>query len=463
MRRIGYIAAREFLGTVMTRGFLIGVLILPALLALAFTLGPRLLNQRSAPVRGQIAIVDPTGRVAGELRDAVTPQAIAARRAEAARRVIAAAPSAVREAAESGAAASNAAVERIAGAVPDLQLVERPPDPNDAADLRSHKAWLTDAPPGERHLALVVVQRDAVDLPPGGAEYGTYDLYVPPNLDDRIENVLFDCLRAAIVSARAKAQRLEPRSVDALVRVTRTPSVTVSKVGERPTVGAFNRVLPFAFVGLLLFSVMMGGQGLVTSTVEEKTSRVIEVLLSAVSPFELLAGKILGQMAVSLVVLGLYIGLAFMVLASFALFGLLDLSLVLYLLLFFVITYLTIGSAMAAVGSAVNEMREAQSLMMPIILVMMVPWMLAEPIARQPNSTFSTAISFIPPVNTFAMLLRMTSSAPPPAWQVWVTIVIGMAAVVGSVWCAAKVFTIGLLMYGKPPDLKTLLRWIRES
>jgi len=75
-------------GTVMTRGFLIGVLILPALLALAFTLGPRLLNQRSAPVRGQIAVVDPTGRVAGELREAATPQAIGARRAEAARRVV---------------------------------------------------------------------------------------------------------------------------------------------------------------------------------------------------------------------------------------------------------------------------------------------------------------------------------------------------------------------------------------
>ena len=71
-----------------------------------------------------------------------------------------------------------------------------------------------------------------------------------------------------------------------------------------------------------------------------------------------------------------------MMLVSFALFGLLDLSLVLYLFVFFILTYLTIGSAMMAVGSAVNEMREAQSLMMPIILVMMVPWVLAEPIAR---------------------------------------------------------------------------------
>ena len=463
MKRIGLIAAREFLATVMTRAFFVGVLIVPALLGLAFTIGPRLLNQRSAPVQGQIAIVDPTGRVTTELRVAITPAAIAGRRADVARRMIAAAPAAVRDVAESGASASVAAVERVAGAVPDLHLVERLVDGSDPLDLRSHKAWLSEAVPGERHLALVVVQPNAVDLPPSGVEYGTYDLYVPPNLDDRIENVLFDCLREAIVSARAKAQRLDARRLDALGRVNRASSITVSRLGERPTVGVFNRLLPFVFVGMMLFTVILGGQGLVTSTLEEKTSRVIEVLLSAVSPFELLAGKILGQMAVSLVILGLYVVLALTILASFALFGLLDLWLVFYLVVFFVITYLTIGSAMAAVGSAVNEMREAQSLMMPIVLVMMIPWMLAEPITRQPNSVFSTVISFVPPVNTFAMLLRLTSSAPPPGWQVWLTILIGLMSVVVSTWCAAKVFTIGLLMHGKPPDLKTLVRWIRQS
>ena len=463
MRRIGHIAVREFLGTVMTRGFVIGVLVLPAILALTFTLGPRLLNQRQAPVRGRVAVVDSTGRVARELRASISPQAITARREEAARRVIASAPAVVRDVVQSRAAASSAAVERVSGTVPELELVDLPPGTADAASLASQKAWLTGAAPGDRHLALVVVHRDAIAPADGGAEYGTYDLYVPPNLDDRLENVLFDCVREAIVAARAGEKSLDPKRLDALMRVTRPPSITVTKGNERATVGVFNRVLPFAFVGLLLISVLMGGQGLVTSTVEEKTSRVIEVLLSAVSPFELLAGKLLGQMGVSLVILGLYIGLAFMMLVSFALFGLLDLSLVFYLFVFFILTYLTIGSAMMAVGSAVNEMREAQSLMMPIILVMMVPWLLAEPIARQPNSTFATAISFIPPVNTFAMLLRLTSSAPPPAWQVWLTIVIGAGSVVVAVWCAAKIFTIGLLMYGKPPDVKTLVRWIREA
>src|SRR6185295_6165390 len=105
-------------------------------------------------------------------------------------------------------------------------------------------------------------------------------------------------------------------------------------------------------------------------------------------------------MGVSLVVLALYIGLALLLLVSFTLLGLLDFSLVFYLVVFFVITYLTMGSLMVAVGAAVNEMREAQSLMMPLTLTMMVPWVLAAPISRQPNSTFSTAISFVPPVNT---------------------------------------------------------------
>ena len=313
MKRIARIAAREFLATVLTRGFVIGVLLLPGLLAIAFALGPRLLNQGSAVVHGQIAVVDPTGRVAAHLRAAITPQAIAARRADAARRAIAAAPAAVREIADGQAAASNAAVERVSGAVPDLQLVERAASA-DAADLRADKAWLNEGRPGERHLALVVVHPNAVTPPDADGDYGTYDLFVPPNLDDRLENVIFDCIREAIVGARAEARRLDRPSLEALMRVTRAASVTVTRDGERPTVSVFNRLLPFAFVALLLISVMMGGQGLVTSTIEEKASRVIEVLLSAVSPFQLLAGKLLGQMGVSLVVLGIYLGLAFIML-----------------------------------------------------------------------------------------------------------------------------------------------------
>ncbi|MGB7220247.1 MAG: ABC transporter permease [Vicinamibacterales bacterium] len=463
MRRIGFIAAREFLATVATRGFLLGVLVMPAMMTLAVAGIPRLMNQRTAPVRGQVAVVDPTGSVTAEFRATLDPQAIATRRADAARRAMANVPAAVRDlAGDANTGAQNAVVDAALGGVPDLQIVDLP-NAGAAADLQSGKAWLTAEAQKNRHVAFVVIHADAVELAAGRADYGTYDIYVPANLDDRVETAVYESLREAIVNARVRKQNLDRSTLDATVRVPRAQSVTVTRVGERPTVGAFNRVLPFAFVGLLLFSVLMGGQGLVTSTVEEKSSRVIEVLLSAVSPFELMAGKILGQMGVSFVVLALYIGLALLLLVSFTLFGLLDFSLVFYLMVFFVITYLTMGSLMVAVGAAVNEMREAQSLMMPLTLTMMVPWVLAAPISRQPNSTFSTVISFIPPVNTFAMLLRMTSTSPPPAWQVWLTIAIGMLSVGAAVWLAAKVFRVGLLLHGKPPDFATLIRWVKAA
>ena len=130
-------------------------------------------------------------------------------------------------------------------------------------------------------------------------------------------------------------------------------------------------MVPFVFVGLLVFGVMIGAQTLMTSTVEEKSSRVIEVLLSAVSPLELMAGKILGQMAVSLLVLALYIGIGVLMLSSFAMLGLLDPWLIVYLVIFFLITYFLFASVFGAIGAAVNEMREAQALVTPVMLVLM--------------------------------------------------------------------------------------------
>ena len=202
---------------------------------------------------------------------------------------------------------------------------------------------------------------------------------------------------------------------------------------------------------------------MLNSMVEEKSSRVVEVLLSAVSPMELMAGKLLGQVGVSLVGLGLYILMGIALLAGFALFGLFDFSLIFYLLVFFLITYLVMGSLMMAVGAAVNDIKEAQSLMMPLSLVFIIPWVLWWPISRNPGSALSVIMSFLPPVNTFAMLLRMASSSPPPFWQIWVSIAIGIGSAYGAIWFTAKVFRIGILMYGKAPNMATLIRWVRNA
>jgi ABC-type Na+ efflux pump permease subunit len=217
------------------------------------------------------------------------------------------------------------------------------------------------------------------------------------------------------------------------------------------------------FALLLMISVMSSGQYLLTTTIEEKSSRTMEVILSAVSPFELLTGKILGQMAVGLTILVTYSSIGILSLVSMAMLDLIDPWLLVYLFIFFLITYVTMGSLMAAIGSSVNELREAQSLMTPITLLMMIPWLFWFPISREPNSLFATVVSFIPPMNAFAMLLRLTSTSPPPMWQAWLSILVGIVGACGALWFASRVFTIGLLMHGRPPNVATLLKWARRA
>jgi ABC-2 type transport system permease protein len=130
---------------------------------------------------------------------------------------------------------------------------------------------------------------------------------------------------------------------------------------------------------------------------------------------------------------------------------------------FYLIAFFTIGSLMMAVGSAVNDMREAQQLMMPLMMTMIIPWMLWWPITQNPNSTLAVVVSLVPPVSSFGMLLRVASSSPPPLWQVALSIGLGVAGVFAAVWFAAKVFRVGILMFGKAPNIKTLIAWVRAA
>ncbi len=445
MKKVLQIATREFVATVFTKAFVIGLLLLPAMIAIGFLVGPRLFTDRDFSIHGQVVVVDPTGKVATELRDALTHGTPASELADSIRQVRAT-------------AASGAVLEAL-GAAPELALIERPA----GSDIEQEKLWLGVADAASPHLALAVIHPDAVQRRPGEATFGSYDLFVPPNQDNRAEIAIQQSLREAIVSARVRARGLDRAEINDLVSVPRVQSVTVSEDGERGTVGAFNFVLPLAFMVLLLMSVLGSGQGLLTTTIEEKSSRVIEVLLSAVSPMQLMAGKLLGHMGISLIGMSLYIALGMLALTSFSLIGLLDPSLIAYLFIFFLLAFFTIGSLMMAMGAAVNELREAQSLMTPLMLILMLPWFLWVPISRDPNSTLSVVVSFLPPLNSFGMILRMASSSPPPAWQIWLSIGIGAVAVVGAVWVAAKIFRIGLLMFGKPPNLATLVRWVRAA
>lgn len=456
MKRILHVALRDFLATVATKGFLFGLLVMPVLLAVVILVLPQIDDDRAYRIEGEYAVIDPTGGVLPEMRAALDPEAVARRRRLEFALSLDEAPAALRDIAE---AAPAAAIDEALGPAPDVGLVALAAD----ADVEAARNWLLEEADGPRRTALIVIHGDAVEPADPGGALGTYDLFVPPGLDDRDLAFIHRTVRNAIIDARIAVRSLDRTALDALFRVPRQPSTAISADAERETVSGLNFVLPLAFMGLLLMGIMAGGQTMLTSTIEEKSTRVVEVLLSAVSPMELMAGKLLGAVAISLLMIGLYLGLGLVALSSFSMFGLVDPGLIVYLLIFFLIGFFAIGSLMLAVGAAVNDMTEAQSLQMPLMLVVMLPWFLWPAVTRNPDSLLALTMSHLPPVNAFGMILRLASTQPPPWWEVWISIATGLVSVVAAVWVAAKVFRIGLLMYGKPPNVRTLVRWIRAA
>jgi ABC-type Na+ efflux pump permease subunit len=434
------VAARDFSVTVSNKGFLFGILLMPILISIFAFLGPRILNSRSPVVAGQVAVMDATGSLTSDLRLELAPLAIAARR--------------VRD------GGPRNPMQRGGPPIPNITVVEK----HSVEDLQVTKNWLVQAPDAtERHLAVIAIHPDAVKRAEGKSEYGTYDLYIASRLDENTENVIHDAMRHALVSARLKNNGIDQATVDASMHVVHPVSVMVDGGGERETRRGFARMLPFLCGILLFIGVMTGGQLLMTSTVEEKSSRVVEVLLAAVSPLELMWGKLLGQLAVGLLTVAVYVGLGMLALLEYSLAGLVDPMLLVYFVIFYLLAALVYGGLMMSIGAAVSQVADAQSLLGPVMILLIAPYALVPIIGQNPNSTLSVAMTFVPPLNSFVVLARLASSTPPPLWQVFGAMGTGLAGAGVAVWFAAKVFKIGLLMQGKPPSFATLVKWARMA
>jgi ABC-type Na+ efflux pump permease subunit len=462
MKKTLQVASREILATITTKGFIIGVLITPVILIVSVLFFSKAHLESAPRVVGEVAILDPTSEVVESAAKFLSPAAFALRRAQDLELVQKNLPASVRTLAlQSGTQTLPEAAKKLLGEVPELHIQKLA----ETADLKAEKQALLGKQEGpSRRLALVVIHPDAVRHAAGKLEFGAYDLYVREKLDSQVEGEIKTAVRESIVAARAKASGMDPKQMEYLTDVPWVQSTRVTQQGEQKAHHeAVVALIPFAFMFLIFVSVMTSSQYLMTTTIEEKSSRIAEVLLSAVSPMELMAGKILGQFVVGLMVLLVYLGLGLIALVSFAMLGLIDAWIIVYLFIFYLASFFTYAALMAAVGACVNEIREAQSLVMPIMLTLMLPMFLWMPISRDPGSTMALALSMIPPVNSFVMLIRMASNTPPPLWQVWISIVLGLGGAYAAVWSSAKIFRIGLLLHGKPPDFRTMLRWIRMA
>jgi len=461
-----HVARREFKATVLTKGFIIGVLVMPFLMMGAVPAAMLLVTRTPPAVNGSVAIIDrsdPASPVASALAAALAPASI---------------EEWVRNQTEETTKQATDAVKKIAGDIPvpdaDAAIktaaasivvpkVQTEVLPTTIDEKAAKDALIGGTPYDGSRLALVIIDPSAITKPDAKAEFGGYALFIKQGLDARVQGMIREKTRTAIFETRAAANGLDPVRVRSITRIDAPDTVTWTKEGEKSSGEAAQFLVPLGFMMLLWISVFTGGQYLLTSTIEEKSNRIMEVLLSAISPMELMTGKILGQMGAGLLILVLYSVLGISSLIAFQQSHLVNWSNLFLLVIYFFIAFATIACMMAAVGSAVNDIHEAQALMTPFMLVLIAPMLLMMPIIMNPNGKLATALSFTPLINPFVMVLRLSSSDPPPLWQIPVSILIGTVTVYLLARTAAKVFRIGVLMYGKPPNFTTLVRWVKMA
>ena len=438
------VAWREFKHTAMTKAFVIGAIVMPLLMmGLFIVVMPLMLDANTTPLTGTVAIVAPSD-VVEEFQNRL------GNAADANSELIESLPDIVKNDPLASAVLAHSNANRA-----DIQLHVAQAD-----DINALKDDVRD---GE--IAALIVVPEILVTASAGETDEQLEVLIPSSFSPNHTDLLSSAVSRSVVDVRLKRLGHAPADMHALLRRPRITATRLSQDGgEARDNEAARRIIPMAFMMFLWIATFTSGNYLLTTTIEEKGNKVMEVLLSAVSPLQLLGGKILGQAGVSLIMLLMYGGAALAGLVTFALLDLIPVSHLLYLIAYFTMAYFMIASIMAAVGSAVTELRDAQALIGPIMIILIVPLALWPVLSEHPNGLVATITSFTPPLIPFVMILRITASTETVAvWQIVTSMVVGFGAVLGMVWACARIFRIGVLMQGKPPSLLQLLRWIKQG
>lgn len=275
----------------------------------------------------------------------------------------------------------------------------------------------------------------------------------------------------SLQSLRMTANGVKPELVEKLLQDLPVDAVQLSRSGEKKTGGELNFIFAFILGALLILPSFVYGQETMRGIVQEKTERVVEVLISSVTPMELLTGKIIGVAAVGLTqiivwltmigLVGAY-GAAVVSMADINIAQFVRPSVFAYFFLFFVLAYMTYVCVYAVAGAVCNSEKEAQQFVMPIMMLMMMPWFLMMPIIMNPDAPFAVAFSLSPVFGPITMFVRTTVTEP-PMWHLAVSIAVSLLTILGFFWITAKIFRIGILSYGKRPTLPELWKWIKVA
>lgn len=416
------VAGAEVRALLRSKAFLVSVCIVP-FLTLTMNLLQRRLIGHADPTPRELAVVDPGNRYWGTLVEAAQKR--------------------------------NAKLDAAHAATP--RFILRPVDP--AEPLEALRLRLSDEVRRGALFAFVEIPSEP-DLEPlrYHSDHPAYD-----DLREWLEKTVDDAQRAE----RYRVAKLDPTLIAALSRHVKADSLGLY---QRQTTGEHAKadkqdvlravIVPMVPAFMLFFFVVLSTPQLMHAVLTEKMSRISEVLLGSVSPFELMAGKLIGSLTVSLLLVAVYAVSAVSAAARIGLASAIPPSLLGWFVCFLLLALLLYGAAFIAIGSACTDVKDAQNLMLPIMLPLTVPLMLSAAVVESPSSSLAVALSMFPLSAPIVMLLRVGLHPSPPLWQVIVSALSTLATTVGCIWAAGRIFRIGLLSQGKSASFRQMARWI---
>lgn len=421
MNRVWTILMREYKDRVKKRSFLIGTILGPVFL-LGVTVVPMWLASRSSGKPMEILVVDHSGAMRGKLEQAFP--------------------------------------DTLPTGMPRYNFDWSSPTAQSAEEFL--EAGVRDQLLAEEYSGLLWVPGDVMTE-------GEAELYAQGLGDPEVLGRFRSALSRAAMMHRLEERGIAPEETDEISRRVPMKTFKITEKGVREGGFEADFLTGFVFAMMLYMTILLYGISVQRSVLEDKNSRIVEILLSTVKPLQLMLGKIVGVGGVGLTQYAIWAivaiaGMSYLKGTNPALANMTALSplTLTFFIVYFALGYLLFAAIYAAIGAMVNSDQEAQQMQWPVTSLLIIPIVLMTMILKDPDSTASVVLSLVPFFSPILMMLRI-NTATPPMWQLLLSVVLLLGAILAFAAIAARIFRIGILMYGKRPTLPEIVRWIKAS
>lgn len=460
MKKILTIARREYQAMVATKAFLIGLAMLPILM-LGGMYVPKLLKGIQKSEERKIAVIDRTGQLFDQLNAISTTK----------NELVKSLQDATDEEAESQLTEKDKAKRSMGMEDINTYVLEQiaPEDFDDKKRLELSEKIRNKELHGFMEIPADLLEKQPLNLtePEKSMQLPAVTYASEDSAISDVKGWLRGSLTQLVRAHRMSEEGISPALLLDLERQANIKATGLYEQAEDGTVVPETKpdeltsiFLPMGIMMLMFMVVMMSAQPMLESVLEEKTLRISEVLLGAANAKQLLLGKLLGNVGGSLTIFGLYAIAGVFLASNQGKLDVIPMQVIPFFLLYQMLAVLLFSSVFMVIGASVSQLREAQSFLLPVWMVMMLPLMVWMLIVRDPNSVMAVALSLFPPSAPMTMVLRLATGATIPYWQIIASCVMLIVTTMLVVVAASRLYRVAILYQGKTPKVAEMLSWV---